>query len=213
MNNNHGNRRRGCGCMKMARGYWNSFPYYSGPCPNEDGCYRYDRDDDNDDDRNHGDRCDRRDWDDRNGCRRRGHRGGRDHDHGVFAAYLPVAVSANGIVPLTVNNPCRKPGFDVNSGLITLKNGGTYLAIYTVQVPGAAALDTTVTLNVDGASQSTAAVNVVTVAGDATSSYTGQAIFEASDGATVSLRSSEAINVTDPAAQPMFVLSLLRLED
>ena len=188
--------------MKLARGYWNSFPYYTGPCPNEDGCYRCDPDDDDDNERH--EHCGRRG---RRRCRGEGPR------YGIFAAYLPMAVSANGIVPLTVNNPSRRSCFEVNSGLITLEDGGTYLAVYTVLVPAAAALDTTVTLNVDGASQSTAAVPIVTAAGDATASFTGQAIFEASDGATVSLRSSEAINVTDPAAQPMFVLSLVKIDD
>lgn len=205
MNDNR-NRRRGCGCMRMARGCWSNFPYYTGPCADVDGCYGRDHDDD---DRNCG--CDR---DDEDRCGRRRHR--RCHRRmcrGMFTAFLPVAISANGIVPLCVNNPCRESDYEVNSGLITLKNEGTYLATYTVQVPEATALDTMITLNVDGASQSAAATQVITAAGDATSSYTGQAIFEAGDGATVSLRTSEAINVTDPAAQPMFTLSLVQMDE
>lgn len=226
--NNRGNRRRGCGCMKMARGYWNSFPYYTGPCPDEDGCYRprchnddeceADRDECECEERcNHHDHCDHKDRCDRCGrpgrCRREKRCRGRWLCSGMFTAWLPVAISANGIVPLTMNNPCKAPSFEVNSGLITLENAGTYLATYTVQVPAAAALDTTVTLNVNGASQSAAATQIVTAAGDTTTSYTGQAIFEAADGATVSLRTSEAINVTDPAAQPIFTLALVQLDE
>ena len=203
MNDNR-NMRRGCGCMRMARGYWSNFPYYTGPCADVDGCYGRDRDDD----RNCG--CDH----DEDRCERRHHRCRRHRRcRGMFTAFLPVAVSANGIVPLCVNNPCRESDYQVNSGLITLENEGTYLATYTVKVPEATALDTMITLNVDGASQSAAATQIVTAAGDATSSYTGQAIFEAGDGATVSLRTSEAINVTDPAAQPMFTLSLVQLDE
>lgn len=238
--NNNGNKRRGCGCMKMARGYWNNFPYYTGPCPNEDGCYRWHRDDDDGDNddrrcrrkRRHDryDDCERPgrpDWcddndgdnDDDDDCQRPGHKRRRRRCRGdglcggIFTAWLPVAISANGIVPLTVNNPCRKSSFEVNSGLITVENEGTYLATYTVQVPAATALDTNITLNVDGASQSAAATQVTTAAGDTTASYTGQAIFEAAEGATVSLRTSAAINVTEPAAQPIFTLSLVQLEE
>lgn len=208
--NHHSNNRRGCGCMRMARGYWNNYPYYTGPCPNEDGCYRQDGDDDDRDNDRECDRGRRRGCGRRDRCDRRGCRG--DRCSGIFTAWLPVAISANGIVPLTVNNPCREPSFEVNSGLITLEDAGTYLATYTVQVPAATALDTGITLNVDGASQSTAATQVVTAAGDTTASYTGQAIFEAAEGATVSLRTSDAINVTEPAAQPIFTLSLVQLD-
>jgi len=192
--------------MKMARGYWSNYPYYTGPCADVDGCYGRERDDERrcDQDRDDGDRCECRR---RRCCRRRG------MCSGMFTAFLPVAISANGIVPLCVNNPCRESDYEVNSGLITLEREGTYLATYTVKVPEATALDTMITLNADGASQSAAATQIVTAAGDATSSYTGQAIFEAGDGATVSLRTSEAINVTDPAAQPMFTLSLVQLDE
>ena len=200
-------KRRGCGCMKMARGYWNNFPYYTGPCADADGCYGRAQEEDDcrcDCERDEDRRCEHR-------CRRRCRRGGMCS--GMFTACLPVAVSANGIVPLCVNNPCRENSFKVNSGLITLDNPGTYLATYKVQVPENTALDTMISLNVDGASQSAATSQVITEAGAATASFTGQSIFEAGEGATVSLRTSEAVNVTDPAAQPMFTLSLVQLDE
>ena len=213
----HGSKRCGCGCMKMARGYWNNFPYYTGPCPNGDGCYCAEQEEETDNDTccERCERCDRCDRCDR--CRRckpccqekrcRWHR----HCCGMFMAFMPMAIGPNGIVPLCVNNPCRESDFSVNSGLITLEKAGTYMATYNVKVPETAALDTTITLNVDGASQSTATTLVSTAAGDTTSNFSGQAIFEAAEGATVSLRSSEAISVTDPASQPMFTLSLVQM--
>lgn len=240
--NNHCNKHRGCGCMKMARGYWRNFPYYTGPCPDGDGCYRpnCNTDDNASDEQDEcectcectcechcecEDQCDQCDRCDRCGrcgrCRRCGRpRRCRKEKHcrphwlcnGMFTAWLPIAISPNGIVPLTLNNACREARFDVNSGLITVRDAGTYLATYTVQVPAAAELDTTVTLNVNGASQSAAATQIVSAAGDDTTSYTGQAIFEAAEGATVSLRSSDAINVAESAAQPIFNLSLVQLD-
>lgn len=205
MINGNGYKRRGCGCMKMARGCWNSFPYYTGPCADVDGCYERRQDDCRDEeDCRDGRRCER---DRRCRCRRGG------LCCGMFTACLPVAVSANGVVPLCVNNPCRENSFKVNSGLITLDNPGTYLATYKVLVPENTALDTMISLNVDGASQSAAATQVITEAGASTASFTGQSIFEAGEGATVSLRTSESVNVTDPAAQPMFTLSLVQLNE
>ena len=131
---------------------------------------------------------------------------------GMFLAYLPMAVSANGIIPLRVNNPCRNSDFDVNSGLITLKSQGTYLATYSVRMPEGAQMNTTVTLNVDDASQSSA-ITQINATGDGTSGYTAQAIFEADEGATVSLRTSDAIGVTESSSQPLFSLSLVQLTE
>ena len=69
---------------------------------------------------------------------------------------------------------------------------------------------TTVTLNVDDASQSSAVTQINSETGGA---YSAQAIFQAEEGANVALRSSDAINVTDPSAQPVFTLSLVQLEE
>ena len=260
--------------MKLARSCWENFPYYTGPCPNVDGCYGwcgcngnnggsssncdcnckctcncncncddnddneceqtcdYDRcyrrccrkcrewcraqceSDDDDDDDCLCDPCDPCEHGHHHRCRRRRRRRccWKGPCCGMFLAHLPMAVGPNGIIPLVFNNPCKDESFEVNSGLVKLEREGTYLATYTVRVPETAALDTTVTLNVDNAAQAAATTQVLTEAGAATSEYTGQAIFQAGEGDTVSLRTSEAINVTDTATQPLFTLSLVRLD-
>ena len=197
------NRRHHCGCMRMARGCWGSFPYYGGPCPDTCGCYG------------------RRLWEDEDleeeeavrgsRSRRRRCRGGAPS--AVFTAFAPMALSPNGIVPLAVCDPCRDSPFKVNSGLITLESEGTYLATYNVRVPTGAQMDTLLTLNVNNASQSPAITQVVTEGGETTQSFTAQTIFQADADDTVSLRTSEAVNVTDTASSPMFTLSLVRLDD
>ena len=266
------NRRRRCGCMKLARSCWENFPYYTGPCPNIDGCYGWcgcngsggnsngsgsncncrcncnctcnceDNDDNESEQTCDYDRCYRRcrrrcrEWcmaecdnDDDNDedcgcepchcghqhyrrCRRRRRCRCKGPCCGMFLANLPMAVGPSGIIPLVFNNPCKDENFEVNSGLVKLEREGTYLATYTVRVPETAALDTTITLNVDNATQSGATTEVLTEAGTTNSAYTGQAIFQADEGDTVSLRTSEAINVTETAAQPLFTLSLVRLD-
>ena len=147
----------GYGCLDCCR-RWENYPYYSGPCPDANGCYCYDRD-------NGSDR--------RECCDRRGR-----CDFGLFSAMLPMAVTANGIIPL-------------------------------VRVPEGAALDSTITLNVNDASQSSA---IAQVGGEAPGGVTAQAIFDVNERATVTLRSSEAINITDTSAQPLFTLSLVKLD-
>ncbi len=195
------NNRCGCGSRRNSNSYgclgsvndrwrWDNYPYYGGPCPDVNGDYD-------------GDCEDRED----RGCRRRCRRKGCC---GLFTAMLPMAVIANGIIPLGVTGCLNgKEDFAINSGLITVKREGTYLATYTVRAPEGAALDTTVTLNVNDASQSAA---ISDVGGTAPFSYTAQAVFEADAGDTVTLRSSEAISITESAAQPLFTLSLMKLD-
>ena len=197
-NNGCGNRRNSnnnYGCLNCLGGRrrWDNYPYYDGPCPDAEGAYSCDRDDDNDRD---------------NGGRRRCRRG-RDNDFGLFSAMLPMAVAANGIIPL-VNNNCFGvgEGFPVNSGLVTIEQPGTYLATYTVRVPEGQTVASTLTLNVNDASQSSA---ISQIGGEGPAGFTAQAIFDVCDHSTLALRSSEAINLTGTSAQPLVTLSLVRI--
>ena len=216
----------------MARRRWENFPYYQGPCASVEGTYECEcscEDDERDDGdrgcggRRHGRHCRNGggDWNDgtvrgngndRNGGGNRGNGNGRRMAKGMFLSYLPMSIAANGILPLAASIPCRNSDFEVNSGLITLESAGTYLATYNVRIPEGQALDTTITLNVDDASQSSA-VTIIDSAGTGSSAYAAQAIFEADEGTTVSLRTSDAISITDPSTQPMLSLSLVQLEE
>ena len=146
-NNGCGNCRNSnsaYGCLNClgARRRWENYPYYDGPCPDAEGAYACDREEENDDRER--------------GSRRRSRRC-RENEFGIFSAMLPMAVAANGITPL-VNNNCfgAGEGFPVNSGLVTIEQPGTYLATYTVRVPEGQTVDSTLTLNVNDASQSSA---------------------------------------------------------
>lgn len=188
----HRNSNSGYGCLNNLgrRCRWENYPYYAGPCPNTDG--EYDCDEDGEE----------------NGAR--GRRRRNRPCYGMFMAMAPTAVAPNGIIPLVgCNGLYYDEKLAVNGGMITIEEGGTYLASYTVRVPEGAEVDSTITLNVNDASQSSAIANV---GGGAPNSFTAQAIFEACDRSTVTLRSSDAINVTDTSAQPLFTLSLVRLD-
>ena len=194
------NSNNGYGCLSCVGGRyrWENYPYYTGPCPDADGGYECDCECE----------CDRDDGD-REERRCRGRRRRRDRGcFGLFTAMLPMAIAANGIVPLVGGNCLSAEGFNVNCGLITVEEAGTYLATYTVRLPAEAAVESTFSLNVNDAAQASA---IVEAGGTGPASYTGQAMFEVCDRATVVLRSSDAINITSPSTQPLVTLSMVKL--
>ncbi len=188
------NNRYGClNSLSENRRCWDNYPYYNGPCPDRNGNYE----------------SIRGDYDD--GCRPYdcGRPSERRSKYGIFSAMLPMAVAPNGIIPLVNGNCfCQGGDFAVNCGLITVEEAGTYLATYTVRVPEGQTLTSNITLNVNDACQSTA---ITEVGGEGPVSFTAQAICDMCERSTVALRSSEAINLTDPSVQPLVTLSLVRI--
>ena len=186
------NSNNGYGCLGSVgrRCRWDNYPYYGGPCPDADGVY---------------DCCDG-DYEKDGCCKRRNNRS----CYGMFMTMAPTAVAPNGIVPLVnCGGLCTDSKLAVNGGMITIEEAGTYLASYTVRVPDGAEMASTITLNVNDASQSAAVANV---GGTAPNSFSAQAIFDVGDRSTLALRSSDAINVTDTSVQPLFTLSLVKLD-
>ena len=194
------NNRYGClNSLGENRRCWDNYPYYNGPCPDRNGNYESVRG-------GYDDGCGSYD------CGRPcdgGKSSERRSKYGIFSAMLPMAVAPNGIIPL-VNSNCFCPcgDFAVNCGLITVEEAGTYLATYTVRVPEGKAVASTFTLNVNDASQSSA---ISEVGGEGPVGFTAQAIFDVNDRATLALRSSEAINLTETSAQPLVTLSLVKI--
>lgn len=186
----NGNNGYGClGCLNR-RCRWEGYPYYVGPCPNADGEYECDR------------KESRRDDNCRRPCR------GGNCDYGIFTAMLPMAVAANGIIPLVRGSCGVDDGFAVNSGLITVDEAGTYLATYTVRLPEGADVNSTMTLNVNEASQSPA---IMQVGGAGPLGFTAQAVIDVPERSAISLRTSEAINVTESSQQPLVTLTLVKV--
>ena len=194
------NNRYGClNSLVENRRCWDNYPYYNGPCPDRNGNYESVRG-------GYDDGCGSYD------CGRPcdgGKSSERRSKYGILSAMLPMAVAPNGIIPL-VNSNCFCPcgDFAVNCGLITVEEAGTYLATYTVRVPEGQTLTSNITLNVNDACQSTA---ITEVGGQGPDSFTAQAICDMCERSTVSLRSSEAINLTNPSVQPLVTLSLVRI--
>jgi len=75
-------------------------------------------------------------------------------------------------------------------------------------VPEGQTLASNITLNVNDASQTSA---ITAVGGEGPASFTAQAICDVCERSTIALRSSEAINITDPSVQPLVTLSLVKI--
>lgn len=232
---NRSNHRCGCGgrhhrgCLNSVCGWYHG-PYYTLGCPDVDGEYEYgckrrckrrcDEEEsdsnncncnctctctcscDNDEDDN---ACDNdRECECR--CHRRHHRRCRCMA-GIFPVNAPLAVAANGIIPLC--GSCCDRDMPVNNGVITLEEAGTYLATVNAQVPAGTTLDTTVSLYANEARQYTAQMPL---SGEGPVNAMSQAVFEVGDHAVVSLRSADAVSVTDASPQPLFTLSLVKID-
>ena len=203
-----GRRRRPVGCLNSVGGLRPWGPIWNGGCPDANGCYEADMP--------MPEYARGGGWDDRCGNRCQDRCGNRRQDScceqgcrfGIFTASLPMAVAANGVIPL-ISGPCDS-GIAVNSGVITLYQPGTYLATVTARMGADTAVDSTVTLNVNEASQSSA---VIELGGAGPMNSSAQAVFEVVDHALVTLRSADPINVSTSAPQPLFTLSLVRLEE
>ena len=126
--------------------------------------------------------------------------------YGLFSANTPLSVTAGAAIPLSATN-ISDHDFTVSNGTVTIKRCGTYLATYTVNIPSGAELDTTIVMNVNGVAQPSTLLNV-----SAAGSYTGQTVFKANCGTTVSLVSSAAFSVTDPVGQNIVALTLTRID-
>lgn len=125
--------------------------------------------------------------------------------YGLFSANVPLTVTAGAAVPL-VPTAVSTNDFTVAGGAITVNRCGVYLATYTANIPIGAEVDTTLVLNVNGAAQPSTLQTVSTPG-----SYTGQTVFTANAGSTVSLISSAALSLTEPIGQNVVNLTLTRI--
>ena len=126
--------------------------------------------------------------------------------YGLFTANEPLNVAAGGIIPLvsTVNYP---DAFVVSNGTIVFRKQGTFLATYTVRIPSGGTANTTIDLNVNGVPQIPAEV---TVSGPGV--YSAQTIFTVTDGSMLTLTSSNALNLIGATTSPIFTLSLVEIQ-
>ena len=126
--------------------------------------------------------------------------------YGLFSANVPVTVTAGAAIPLTsTNTSCND--FTVSNGTVTINRCGVYLATYTANIPAGTEIDTTIVMNVNGVAQPSTLLDI-----SAPGSYTGQTVFKANAGTTISLVSSAAFSIADPIGQNIVALTLTRID-
>jgi len=125
--------------------------------------------------------------------------------YGLFSANAPVTVTAGAAIPLAPTTVSTND-FTVSNGTVTINRCGTYLATYTVNIPAGSEVDTTIVMNVNGVTQPSTLLSI-----SEAGSYTGQTVFTANTGATVSLVSNAAFTVSEPIGQNVVALTLTRI--
>lgn len=95
----------------------------------------------------------------------------------------------------------------MTNGVVTFCRCGVYLATYTVHVPTGSEVDTSIVMNVNGVAQPNTLLNVAAVG-----SYTGQTVFTANAGTTLSLVTSAALSITEPVGQNVVTLTFTRID-
>lgn len=189
-----------------------NYPFYTGPCPDTNGCYCCGCNagvttQNSGNTSNCCDNCGCSCCDCNDCC---------GPVYGVFTASAPLNAGAGTLIPITAasDNSCGNScGFSVSGGTITLQQSGAYLVTYTLRVPAQTAVNTTISLNLNGVAQTAASLNVVTSASNTdTSTHTAQTILCVSAGDTLSLSTSAALNITGTAGQPLVTLSLIKID-
>lgn len=176
---------------RTLRRWWgDDYPFYNGPCgPCADDCCNH---------------C----WhgrppypdEDAPGC----------HAAAAFTAAAPVQLGPGGNVNFTAagGNP---DGFSVESGGIRIENAGTYMAIYTVNVPANAAVSSRFVLTMNGSSIPASAMDVSATADDGTGGNTISTLFTAEEGSLLNLSSLSPVSIGASPASNIFTLTLIAI--
>ena len=129
-----------------------------------------------------------------------------------FIATAPATVTAGGQLNLQYDTG-DQTAFQVRPSGIRIVYPGRYFAAYTFQNPAGTTLDTTLALELDGSPLNASASRAVTDGAAASSTFSGQSIFEADAGDYLTLGSTGAITLPAGDQTPVATLTLMRISD
>ena len=129
-----------------------------------------------------------------------------------FVATAPAAVTAGGQLNLQYDSGDQN-AFQVRPSGIRIVYPGRYFASYTFQNPASTTLDTTLSLELDGNPLNASSSRAVTDGTAVSSTFSGNAIFEADAGDYLTLGSTGAITLPASDQTPVATLTLLRISD
>lgn len=129
----------------------------------------------------------------------------------TFIAGSPLTLAAGDNVTLSAVTSTTD-GFIPTTGGIRILNAGTYMVVYTVQIPVGEAVSTRFQLSLDGGSIATSAADVTTSAADEeTSSYTMHALIQAGENSLLNLTTLNAVTLTTTGAASVVTLTITQL--
>ncbi len=120
-------------------------------------------------------------------------------------------LDAPGAIAFTPAALTKGFSYNANNQLVLLQ-AGVYKAVYTLNIPAGAVVDTTLQLQLNGATIPCSQISVSHTAADGTVTITGQALFESSYASTLQLVSSAALQYAgDNAGDVLATLMVSRL--
>lgn len=126
----------------------------------------------------------------------------------TFVAGGPLTLAAGDNVTLSSINT-ETEGFIPTTSGIRIQNAGTYMVIYTLQIPVGEAVVSRFQLNLDGGNIASSAVDVTTsVADEETSSYTMHALIQAGENSLLNLTTLNPVTITTATAGGAAVVTL-----
>ena len=129
----------------------------------------------------------------------------------TFIAGSPLSLAAGDNVTLS-SITTNTDGFIPTTGGIRILNAGTYMVVYTIQIPVGEAVSTRFQLSLDGGNIPSSAVDVTTSSGDEeTSSYTMHALIQAGENSLLNLNTLNAITLTTTGAASAVTLSIMQI--
>lgn len=101
--------------------------------------------------------------------------------------------------------------FSTSYGSILIRRPGLYYAAITVDVPAHTEVDTIMRLELDNQNISPPEIAVTTTDDETTSNYAGHTVFHANAGSLLKLSSLRDFCVHCTTAQPLFTITLFKL--
>lgn len=124
---------------------------------------------------------------------------------GVFSASGPISLPAEGAVNLNARN-VNADFFTASCGSIRIRRSGLYYAAVTADIPCESAVDTILRLELG--SQPLVPPELAVTTGN----YAGHTVFHARAGELLKLSTLEALTISQTTAQPVFTLTLIKLD-
>lgn len=114
-------------------------------------------------------------------------------------------------MPLAPQNVCSHT-FSTSYGSILIRRPGTYYAAITADIPAGTEVETALHFELNGQPLDCPALNIDTCGGCGATNYAASGVFRAGAGSLLKLIGMNDLNICKAGAQPVFTVTLIRLD-